>query len=183
MDSYNCVFQTKISCLHGFSEYRYLKEHVRIEHPEIGEALRRLLPEIEKENEAMLPNAGQPQQRGKGGVGGGSNRGGGGGGNTNALPYLNADMLSTQPKEARILMVRSEPQHRFGPSVVVKLALEGKTVLWTLQINNNPNFGILLHQFGKDENEWVDKRILLILEQDEFTETYNIRTKFPPKQK
>ena len=122
----------------------------------------------------MLPNAGQPQQ---------GRRQQSGRGQTGALPYLNADMLSTQPKEARILMVKNEPQHRFGPSVVVKLALEGKTVLWTLQINNNPNFGILLNKFGKDENEWVEKRILLVLEQDEFSEQYNIRTQFPPSQK
>ena len=171
-NNYNCDF-----CPRGFSDYFRLEGHVEREHPEIGEAIRRALPEIEKESEEnMLPNAGSPSQ---GKRGGGGSRGGGSGG---ALPYLNADMLSTQPKEAKILMVRNEPQHRFGPSVVVKLALEGKTVLWTLNISNNPNFSILLHKFGKEENEWVDKRILLLLEQDEFNEQYNIRTQFPPKQ-
>jgi hypothetical protein len=171
-NSYNCAF-----CPKGFSDYSILGQHVKREHPEIGEAIRRALPEIEKENEDMLPNAGTPSQ---GKRGGGGSRGGGAAG---ALPYLNADMLSTQPKEAKILMVRNEPAHRFGPSVVVKLALEGKTVLWTLNISNNPNFAILLHKFGKDENEWVDKRILLLLEQDEFNEQYNIRTQFPKQDK
>lgn len=166
---YHCAFCNKI-----FSDGVLLKSHVKRMHSEIGDALRKALPDLEKENVEMLPNSGQPTQ----GRRQGSGRGAG-----NSLPFLNADMLSTQPKEARILMVRNEPQHRFGPSVVVKLALEGKTVLWTLNVSNNPNFGILLNKFGKDENEWVDKRILLLLEQDEFSEQYNIRTQFPVSQK
>jgi hypothetical protein len=168
-DRYNCPFQTKDSCLHGFSEYIYLGQHVRTEHPEIGAMLKSVVPETAKENEDMpLPNAGAPRQGGRSGGDGGT-----------GLPYLKADMLSTQPKEVRILMVRNEPKHRFGPSVVVKLELEGKSVLWTLHVTNNPNFGILRKKFGGDENEWADKTILLVLEQDEFSEQYNIRTHFP----
>jgi hypothetical protein len=170
--NYNCAFCILVP--YGFSDYFHLEGHIKRKHPEIGAALLRALPQLEKEKEDMLPNAGTPQQGKRGGSGG--SRGGGPGG---ALPYLNADMLSTQPKEARILMVRNEPAHRFGPSVVLKIVLEGKTMLWTLNISNNPNFAILLHKFGKDENEWVDKRILLLLEQDEFSEQYNIRTQFP----
>lgn len=169
--SYNCAF-----CPEGFSEYFLLERHTERKHPEIGDALKRILPDFEKENEEMLPNPGAPQQ---GKRGGGGARGGGPGG---ALPYLNADMLSTQPKEAKILMVRNEPQHRFGPSVVLKIILEGKTMLWTLNISNNPNFAILLHKFGKNEEEWANKKILLLLEQDEFNEQFNIRTQFPAKQ-
>lgn len=171
--NYNCAF-----CSEGFSDYYRLEGHINRKHSEIGAALLRALPQLKKENEEMLPNAGSPQQ-GKRGGGSGS-RGGGPGG---ALPYLNADMLSETPKEARILMVRNEPQHRFGPSVVVKIVLEGKTMLWTLNISNNPNFGILVNKFGKNEDEWVDKRILLLLEKDEFSEQYNIRTQFPISQK
>lgn len=172
-DSYNCVFGTKNSCQHGFSEYIYLREHVRIEHPEIGAMLKSVVPETEKENEEMpLPSAGAPRQGGRTGTS-----------DATGLPYLKADMLSIQPKEARILMVRNEPKHRFGPSVVVKLELENKSLLWTLHVSNNPNFAILLKKFGKDENEWIDKTILLVLEQDEFSEQYNIRTHFPEGKK
>lgn len=169
--NYNCAF-----CPEGFSEYGRLEGHVERKHSEIGAALLRALPQLQKENEEMsLPNAGNPTQ---GKRGGGGSRGGGAGG---ALPYLNADMLSTVPKEAIILMVRNEPSHRFGPSVVLKIKLEGKTMLWTLNISNNPNFAILLHKFGKEESEWTDKKILLVLEQDEFSEQFNIRTQFPKK--
>lgn len=160
---YHCDF-----CPKTFQGGASLKHHVQTDHPEIGEALRRLLPEIEKENEEMLPNAGAPRQ-------GGRQSGGGG----DSLPYLNQSVLSTEPKEGEILAVRNEPKHRFGPSVVVKLSLENKTYLWTLNINNNPNFAILLKQFGKDEAKWAGKKILLVLEQDEFSEQYNIRTHFP----
>lgn len=120
----------------------------------------------------MLPNAGAPKQGG---------RTGGGTGGGNSLPFLNQNNLSVEPQEAEILMVRNEPKHRFGPSVVVKLSLAGVTYLWTLNINNNPNFAILLKKFGKDEAKWPGKKILLCLEQDEFSESYNIRTHFPPK--
>lgn len=160
---YHCDF-----CPRTFSDGRVLKHHVGTDHPEIGNLLRQLLPEIEKENEDMLPNAGEPRQSGAGG-----------GAGAGALPYLNQNHLSSEEKEATILAVRNEPKHRFGPSVVVKIALEGKNYLWTLHIHNNPNFGILLKKFGKDEAKWTGKKILLVLEQDEFSEGFNIRTHFP----
>jgi hypothetical protein len=171
--NYNCAF-----CSEGFSEYGRLEGHVERKHSEIGAALLRALPQLQKENEEMLPNPGRPKQGSR--TSGGGTKGGGAGG---ALPYLNADMLSIVPKEALILMVRSEPNHRFGPSVVCKISLEGRTMLWTLNIDNNPNFGTLVHKFGKNEEEWVEKRILLLLEQDEFSEQFNIRTQFPSAKK
>lgn len=125
----------------------------------------------------MLPNAGAPKQ----GRGSSQQSGSGGGGTT--LPYLNQGHLSVEPQEAEILMVRDDPKHRFGHVVIVKLSMGGTVYLWTLNINNNPNFAILLKQFGKDEAKWQGKKILLCLEQDEFSESYNIRTHFPPKSK
>lgn len=199
-------------CDKSFTDFGPLGAHVRTEHPEIGRMLQRLetsamatsdvpgeadtgvgLQNIPtdtsweehgwfQDEESMLPAAGEPKQDRQGGGRKSAGRGGGSG-NSSRLPFLNSDMLSTTPKDAKILMVRFEPQHRFGPSVVVKLAFEGKSVLWTLHINNNPNFGILSHEFGRDENDWLGKKILLGLEQDEFTEDYLIRATFPEGKK
>lgn len=163
VNRYHCDF-----CPQTFENGTLLRYHIGDEHPEIVNALLKALPK-EKENEDMLPSAGS----------GGNRSGRGGGAANNSLPYLSAAVLTTEEKEATIIAVKNEPNHNFGPSVVVKLTLEGKNYLWTLNVKKNPNFEILLNKFGKDETKWSGKKILLVLEQDAFSEQFNIRTHFP----
>jgi len=74
-------------------------------------------------------------------------------------------------------------QGKFGARIVLKLAMNGKTIFWTVTIKKNPNFQILKNEFGRDETEWVGKTILLKLEQDEFTDSYYSRVTFPVRKK
>jgi hypothetical protein len=98
------------------------------------------------------------------------------------MKYLKPDMLSLTFKEAKVLAVRNDPENRFGPSVVLKLALAGETIFWNINLKRNPNYQLLEKQFGLDENDWVGQKILLGLEQDGFSENYFIRVDFPEAQ-
>lgn len=121
----------------------------------------------------MLPEAdGKPEA-----LSGGKTRRKGG------MEYLKAEDLSTSPREARIVAVKFDPDHNFGPSVVVKLALDGKVKFWTLRIRKNPNYQILLEAFGRDENSWVEKKVHLWNQEDEFSGQYFPRVGVVPKKK
>lgn len=98
------------------------------------------------------------------------------------IEYLTTDHLSTAPKEGRVLMVKADPDAKFGARVILKLAIDGRILFWGVSIKKNPNYKLLTAQFGLDENAWIDKRILLGLEQDEFTGNYFARVTFPEKQ-
>jgi len=95
------------------------------------------------------------------------------------VPFLTFDMLSTTAMEAKILNIKVDTENRFGPSVILKLALDGKIVLWTVRIKNNPNYTLLTDHFGHDENEFVGQKILLHMEKDDFSEQYFPRVSFP----
>jgi hypothetical protein len=96
------------------------------------------------------------------------------------MNWLKIEMLSTQPKEAKILMVRYNENGQFGPRVEMKLALEGNiTYLGVPPIKKDPRYSVLVGAFGTDENNWLDQRIHLLLEQNEFTEAYQIKIAIP----
>ena len=159
-------------CDREFHDFGPLGDHVSNEHPDVVNAAQRLVESLEnqeKEKENMLPPAG------------GTTSGGAGAGRRprTGIPFLTFDMLSTSTKEAKILDIKVETENRFGPSVVLKLALEGKMVLWTVRIKNNPNYSLLTEHFGHDENEFVGQKILLAMEKDDFSEQYFPRVSFP----
>jgi len=95
------------------------------------------------------------------------------------IPYLKNEQLTKQPKEAKILGVKGDPENKFGARVILKLALDGSTYFWGVGIKKNPNYALLEKEFGLDENDWTGQKILLNLEPDEFTEQYFIRVSFP----
>lgn len=96
------------------------------------------------------------------------------------MEYLTNEMLSTKSKaEAKILAVKYDEENRFGPRVVLKFAMFGKTIYWGVVIKKNPNYKILEAEFGREENEWVGKTVLLQLEKDDFSESYFPRVSFP----
>lgn len=94
------------------------------------------------------------------------------------MTYLRNEMLSRQPKEAKILAVRAN-DGKFGTQVVLKLSLDGKVVFWSITVKNNPNYRILERKFGRDENDWTGQKILIGLEQDDFSDAYYPRASFP----
>lgn len=94
------------------------------------------------------------------------------------VPFLTSEDLSKSPKEGKILGVRHDPENKFGPAVLVKLALDGKAFMWTLRVKKNPNLQLLIGKFGRDENDWVGQKIRLYLELDEFSEQYFPRVQF-----
>jgi hypothetical protein len=121
----------------------------------------------DKEKMKMLPTGNESQPRG-------GNRKGG-------MEWLKNEDLSLQPKEAKILMVRYNKEGRFGARVEMKLAIEGKIKYWGVppkSDDRNPNYRLLTGKFGHDENNWVDQRILLMLEQDDFSQQYFVRVDF-----
>ena len=126
------MFDAKLKCAfceRTFYDFGPLGVHVKNEHPEISAAVSGVAP---REEAGMLPS-------GSGGNEGTSRAKRG----ANAIPFLNGERdLSKTPKEAKILGVRNDPNNRFGPSVLIKLALEGQTLMWTLRLrgNANPNF-------------------------------------------
>lgn len=100
-----------------------------------------------------------------------------------ALTYLTNDMLSSKEvRTGKILATKLDEENRFGARVILKMAFEGKTVFYGVNIKKNPNYKLLLDQFGREENDWVGNTIGLKLEKDEFTDGYFARVSFPEKQ-
>lgn len=96
------------------------------------------------------------------------------------MVYLTNEMLSTKtPTSARILGVRLDEENRYGARVVLKMVMEGNTIYWGVNIKKNPNYKLLEKEFGREENDWVQKDILLQLEKDDFSESYFARVSFP----
>lgn len=102
--------------------------------------------------------------------GGNAPSGGGARGARSGFPYLNqtnqATYLSTDKKTVKILDVKVNLGEK-NP-VTVKLAIDGKQVLWGLN-GRNPNMDILLNAYGTEERDWVGNTMGMNLEQDEFT--------------
>jgi hypothetical protein len=111
----------------------------------------------------MLPSSESPsepkQRRGRG--------------QANVNWIKNEDLKST-PTEVKILAVNYEAENRFNkrPSIVLKLALNGQTKFWRVDIAKNPNYKKLLDRFGAEENDWLDNKVLLALEQHGFYGNY-----------
>lgn len=121
--------------------------------------------------ETMLPNADAEPKKGQ-------RRSGAG------MTYLTNEMLSRNPKEAKILACRLDPEGKFGARVILKLAMDGTIVYWGVNIKRNPSYRSLLSKFGPEENDWAAQRILLSLEKDEFSEQYFVHVSYPdPKKK
>lgn len=97
------------------------------------------------------------------------------------MVYLTNDMLSKQPKAGKILAVKVDTEGKFGTRVVCKLAFDGKTIFYGINIAKNPNYELMTARFGQDENDWVGQGILLGLEKDDFSDQYFVRVSFPKK--
>ena len=115
----------------------------------------------------MLPNPDQAPQRGAN--------------NQRKSNRLRVEDLSHEPREAKILAVKADPDGRFGAQVIAKIAVNGEIKFWYLDIKKNPNYKHLVGKFGNDENDWAGQRILLGLEQDNFSDNWFIRVTFSEK--
>jgi hypothetical protein len=95
--------------------------------------------------------------------------------------YLKAADLTEDKKTAKILSCRLQPDN-FDKSrqlVSVKLSLNGVIKLWPVRINN-PSLAVLQEAFGRNEDDWVEKRILLWSEEDEHTGKHQIAVEAAP---
>ena len=100
-------------------------------------------------------------------------------GKTGGLRYLkNEDLSANHETDAKIQAVKPDANNRFGAAVVLKLTLNGTVIFWTVR-TKNPNYKILTDKLGHEENDWVGQKILLKLEQDDFSESYFPRVGFP----
>jgi hypothetical protein len=100
------------------------------------------------------------------------------------MQFLRVEDLSPNSDiDAKILAVKVQQDGKFGPAVVLKLALKGETRFWTVTINKNPNFPVLEKKFGNDENDWVGQKILLGLEKDDWSDQFFVRVSFPVEKK
>lgn len=91
------------------------------------------------------------------------------------LPFINTEDLSTQPQEAKILMVKfTEKGGKSNqPSITLKVAFKGEIkYVWMPARISDPRYKMFLDAFGPDENNWVDERFTMQLKKDEFTEKY-----------
>lgn len=116
-----------------------------------------------KEFEMLPDNMGEAPSRGKR--------------STAKVPYIGVEDLDTTPREAKILAVRANPNGRYGGQVIVKIAIAGKAMMWGVSLKN-PNYDLLLKKFGRGENDWINQKIYLHNELDDFSENYNIRVSF-----
>lgn len=100
---------------------------------------------------------------------------------TGGLNFINPQDLTTTPQEAKILMVRLTEKGKNGqPSITLKVAFKGDIrYLWLPARRSDARYNLLLNAFGPDENNWVDERIHLYLEKDEFSENYQQRISVP----
>jgi hypothetical protein len=98
--------------------------------------------------------------------------------NNSGIPYLKSEHLTKDVQSAKILAVKADPEGKFGPGVVLKLALSGILYFWTVT-TTNPNYAALTGQFGLDENDWAGKAIGLNLEKDDFSEKFFPHVSFP----
>jgi len=103
--------------------------------------------------------------------------------NQSGISWLKPEKLSTAAKEAKILAVHYNEKGRFGARVELKLALDGEIIYWGIdpkKNSENPNYKDLTAKFGHDENNWIDQRILLYVEEHKFYQgRFNIRVDFP----
>lgn len=128
--------------------------------------------EIQLKGETMLPRSS-----------GGSSSTQQSGGRAKPSNRLTTTDLSDTPREGKILMVKADPNGKFGPQAICKIAVNGEVKFWYLDIKKNPNYTILLDKFGENENEWAGQRIMLFNEQDDFSDNWFIRVTFPEKSK
>lgn len=94
--------------------------------------------------------------------------------------YLKWQDLSSDWKTAKILACQPmEDNFNKGKTLVMcKLSLEGKIRLFPLRVNN-PNLEVLQNAFGVDENDWVDRHILLKTEEHSITGQHQIVADVP----
>jgi hypothetical protein len=100
--------------------------------------------------------------------------------NTNRLK---PEDLSSTPRDGKILAARADLNGKFGAQVILKVAVNGEIKFWYLDIKKNPNYQLLTEKFGHEENDWVNQKILLDTEQDEFYGNYYVRVSFPEVKK
>ena len=128
----------------------------------------------------MLPQSGTSDTRSRGRGNSNQNKTS----NRLTVEYLQQNGASLKESlPAKILMVKAE-ENKFqsgAVQVICKVAINGEIRFWYLDIKKNPNYGLLTKKFGHDENEWIDKQILLGLEQNDFYENQLIRVSFPTK--
>jgi len=121
----------------------------------------------------MLPRSGGTAAPSQQAPQGGNRRQGGG------FDYVRNTDLSTDKKRARVLACRvndavvKEGQRKYS-DVIVKIALNGKTLLYGLKADN-PEYEKLVNAFGEDENRWPDREFYMYLEADDFTGKYWMR--------
>lgn len=93
------------------------------------------------------------------------------------FPFLKKEThLSSVKKLFKVLDVREQPDN-FKPEeelVMVKIALEGQTLLWPLRYTN-PNLATLQEAWGLNEEDWKGKGGSLFIELQEFDGTGQIR--------
>jgi hypothetical protein len=127
----------------------------------------------EKEKLKMLPT----------GEDGGNNRRGSGR-QSGGLNFINNVDLTDQPQEAKILMVKFTEKGKQGPSITLKLAFKNEIrYLWVPCRKSDQRYTSMLNAFGANENNWVDERIILLLEKDEFSEGFRTAVRVPAETK
>lgn len=98
------------------------------------------------------------------------------------ITTLKPEHLSTTPKGAKVLGVQYDAQGSFGASVNLKIAMDGHTFIWYVNVQKNPNYKSLVQKLGRDENDWVEKNILLAVVEN-FSGKLNIEVSFPESRK
>ena len=96
------------------------------------------------------------------------------------LNWVTLESLTSQPQEAKILMVKYNAEGKWGASVTLKLAFQGEIKFLNVKPKKTDSrYKLMLDHFGADENNWVDQRITLSAEKDEFSEGYRMKLDLP----
>lgn len=99
------------------------------------------------------------------------------------LNWIRVTDLSTQPAEAKILLVKYTEEGQYGPQVMMKLAFKGEIRYMSVRPDKKKDarYAMMLDAWGPDENNWIDQRLLLSAEIDEFSEQAKMKTQIADK--
>ena len=102
-----------------------------------------------------------------------TNTSGGGGGRggkrRSGFPFLATDKCSTDHEPGVIIGARVEDDSFRKGDQVVALKLRYKSQLWLYNLRpSNPVMDTLANAFGDDEAQWVNKKVVIYNEEDDF---------------
>lgn len=99
------------------------------------------------------------------------------------MDYISNVDLNSEPQEFEVMDVKLDTENQYGARVVIKMYFQRRVRFWGVKLptkrSKNPNYDLLLEEWGEDEQTWIGKKGTLHLAKDRFSEQYFARVGFP----